>query len=95
MCHSVRPGVASVSDVQTVMPWAFWRRVSRTGVSVAWPALQPGRWVFDTHASLRFRDLKSPPLREVIPSATYSHVDSKADTPSWLSDDTANFGVSG
>ena len=23
----------------------FWRRVSRTGVSVAWPALEPGKWV--------------------------------------------------
>jgi hypothetical protein len=73
----------------------FWRRVSRIGVSVAWPALQPGRWVFDTHAGLTFRNLESPPLREVIPSATYSHTDSKADTPSWLSDDTANFGISG
>ncbi len=39
----------------------FWRRVSRTGVSVAWPALQPGRWVFDTHAPLIFKDLQARP----------------------------------
>ena len=32
--------------------WAilFWRRVSRVGVSVAWPALEPGKWVFEKHA---------------------------------------------
>ncbi|HTV01008.1 MAG TPA: DUF5916 domain-containing protein [Luteitalea sp.] len=80
---------------QVRMGVLFWRRVSRSGVSVAWPALQPGRWVFDTHASLTFRDLKAPPLREIIPSATYVHSDSKADTPSWLSSNTGEMGISG
>ena len=32
------------------MGMLFWRRVSRIGVSVAWPALEPGKWVFETHA---------------------------------------------
>lgn len=50
----------------------FWRRVSRTGVSVAWPALEPGRWVFDKHASLTFQALESVLTREVIPSVTFS-----------------------
>ena len=35
----------------------FWRRVSRAGVSVAWPPLEPGKWVFDKHASLSFGEL--------------------------------------
>ncbi|HEY1303618.1 MAG TPA: carbohydrate binding family 9 domain-containing protein, partial [Vicinamibacterales bacterium] len=30
----------------------FWRRVSRTGVSVSWPALEPGKWVFEKNAVL-------------------------------------------
>ena len=33
----------------------FWRRVSRAGVSVAWPPLEPGKWVFEKHASLGVR----------------------------------------
>ena len=32
----------------------FWRRISRAGVSVAWPPLEPGQWVFEKHASLTF-----------------------------------------
>jgi hypothetical protein len=28
----------------------FWRRVSRIGVSVAWPPIDPGTWVFEKHA---------------------------------------------
>jgi hypothetical protein len=30
----------------------FWRRVSRIGVSVAWPPLEPGKWVFEKNALL-------------------------------------------
>ena len=37
-------------DIQ--MGILFWRRVSRIGVSVAWPALEPGKWVFEKHAKL-------------------------------------------
>ena len=73
----------------------FWRRVSRSGVSVAWPALQPGRWVFDTHATLILRDLAARRVGELIPSAVYSHDDSLGDTRDWLSDDTGDFGLSG
>ena len=50
----------------------FWRRVSRSGVSVSWPPLEPGKWVFEKHASLVFEDLQARLPREVIPSTTYS-----------------------
>jgi hypothetical protein len=50
----------------------FWRRVSRLGVSVSWPAFQPGKWVLETVAPMTFSELRSRPLREVIPSATFS-----------------------
>ncbi len=73
----------------------FWRRVSRTGVSVAWPALQPGRWVFDTHATLTFRGLRGTPVREVIPSATYAHSEALGEGRGWRRDDHWHPGVSG
>lgn len=73
----------------------FWRRVSRTGVSVAWPALQPGRWVFDTHAPLLFRDLRAVPVREVIPSVTYAHSEARPETRQWTRSDVGDVGLSG
>ena len=53
----------------------FWRRVSRSGVSVSWPALGPGVWVFERHASLRFDNLAPRLAREILPSATYSRTE--------------------
>lgn len=50
----------------------FWRKVSRTGVSVAWPPLDPSKWVFETHASLRFDHLESRLPRDIIPSVNTS-----------------------
>jgi len=50
----------------------FWRRISRLGVSAAWPDLPPGQWVFNRHAHLVFSDLHQPKLLEVLPSVTYS-----------------------
>ena len=70
-------------DVQ--MGVLFWRRVSRLGVSVAWPALEPGKWVFQKHAKLRFADLQPRPTREFIPSATYSRSQERETPSSWTS----------
>ena len=39
----------------------FFRRVSRLGVSVSWPALAPGVWVFERHASLMFDRIEPRP----------------------------------
>jgi hypothetical protein len=61
----------------------FWRRVSRTGISVSWPALSPGRWVFEHHAPLVFNDLRAVPPREVIPSATFGVQQSRRNPSSW------------
>ena len=73
----------------------FWRRVSRIGVSVAWPALEPGKWVFEKHAAVTFDGLESVLTREVIPSVTVSS-NQLRDTPSrWGSiDRTGDFGFS-
>ena len=72
----------------------FWRRVSRIGVSVAWPALEPGKWVFEKHARLAFSDLQSRRVRELIPSATYSRADTRQTPTSWDNDDTGDLGLS-
>ena len=72
----------------------FWRRVSRIGVSVSWPALEPGRWVFEKHAALIFPDIQPRLPRQVIPSTTYARSQSR-DTPSaWgKADGVGDFGV--
>jgi hypothetical protein len=55
----------------TRMGILFWRRISRLGVSVSWPALEPGAWVFERHANLHFESIQPRLAREVLPSATY------------------------
>jgi hypothetical protein len=68
---------------QVRMGVLFWRRVSRAGVSVAWPPLEPGTWVFDKHASLRFDSLASVLTREVIPSVTFSSRQERESPEQW------------
>jgi uncharacterized protein DUF5916/cellulose/xylan binding protein with CBM9 domain len=82
------------SDVR--MGILFWRRVSRAGVSVAWPPLEPGKWVFDKHALLAFGELKPRLTREFIPSSTYVRTQSREAPSRWASaDDEGDFGISG
>jgi hypothetical protein len=81
------------SDVQ--MGILFWRRVSRTGVSVAWPALEPSKWVFQKHAKLAFTDIAARPTRELIPSATFSRNEERASPQEWGdADNTGDLGLS-
>ena len=65
----------------------FWRRVSRAGISVAWPPLEPGKWVFEKHASLTFDSLQSVLTREVIPSATFSRSQARSTPSAWAAAD--------
>jgi hypothetical protein len=82
------------SDVR--MGILFWRRVSRAGISVAWPPLEPGKWVFEKHASLSFGQLQPRLIREVIPSTTYSRTVHRAAPTSWgAADNTGEVGASG
>ncbi len=61
----------------------FWRRISRLGVSAAWPDIPPGQWVFNRHAHLLFDHVKQPPLIEVLPSATYSINQTRGPAGTW------------
>jgi hypothetical protein len=73
----------------------FWRRVSRLGVSVAWPPLEPNKWVFEKHATLTFETLDSVLPREVIPSVTVSSNQSRETPARWGAiDRTGDFGFS-
>jgi len=73
----------------------FWRRISRSGVSVSWPGLEPGKWVFEKHASLVFSDLRARLPREVIPSTTYSRNVARETPQGWgAADDEADIGIS-
>jgi Domain of unknown function (DUF5916)/Carbohydrate family 9 binding domain-like len=74
----------------------FWRRVSRAGISVAWPPLEPGKWVFEKHASLEFGELRPRLIREVIPSATFARTERRAAPSAWgRADNQGDVGASG
>ena len=78
------------------MGLVFFRKVSRIGVSYAWPEMAPGQWVFDRPAQLVFSNLKARRLVEVLPSVTYNIAQTRADESRWNSaDDKYNFGGSG
>ena len=78
------------------MGLVFFRKVSRIGVSYAWPELLPGQWVFDRPAHVVFSNLQPRRLVEVLPSATYNISQTRADEARWNSaDGKYNFGASG
>jgi hypothetical protein len=78
------------------MGLVFFRKISRTGVSYAWPEMLPGQWVFDRPSHVVFSNLKPRRLVEVLPSATYNISQERADEAGWNSaDDKYNFGASG
>ena len=73
------------SGKDVTMGILFWRRVSRTGVSAAWPQIPPGQWVFNSHSRLVFADLTQPRLIEALPSVTYGVQQTRAAPPGWNS----------
>jgi hypothetical protein len=78
------------------MGLVFFRKVSRIGVSYAWPEMLPGQWVFDRPAHLTFSNLKPRRLVEVLPSVTYNVSQERASSDRWAAaDDKYNFGASG
>src|SRR5690606_19411796 len=65
------------------MGMLFFRRNSRLGISWSWPELAPGEWVFEAHVPVAFGQLQQPLLLELIPSATRSANQARADARSW------------
>jgi hypothetical protein len=61
----------------------FFRRVSRLGVSVSWPAMSPGVWVFERHASLIFDRIQPRRVAELLPSVTYARNETRESPTTW------------
>lgn len=79
------------------MGLVFFRKVSRTGVSYAWPEMLPGQWVFDRPSHIVFADLKPRRLVELLPSVTYGVNQARQESsPAWAdADNDAHVGASG
>src|SRR5688500_15208170 len=71
----------SGSDVR--MGVLFWRRLSRPGVSTSCPEMTPSKWVFESNGTVAFDELQSQRLFEMIPSATFSGNQARADGTAW------------
>ena len=69
------------SDVS--MGVLFMRRISRLGMSWAWPEMPPGSWVFESHVPVVFSELTQPRLLEAIPSVTASRTQTRGDDQRW------------
>ena len=79
------------------MGLVFFRKVSRTGVSYAWPEMLPGQWVFDRPSHIIFSNLKPRRLVEVLPSVTYGvRQERDSSSPKWGdADNDTHVGASG
>jgi hypothetical protein len=61
----------------------FWRKLSRSGVSTAWPEIRPGQWVFESNATMVFDNLQARRLLDVIPSLTLSGAQGRQNRSRW------------
>jgi hypothetical protein len=50
----------------------FRRYISRLSLEGAWPEIEPGQSVFNTHTSIVYKGIKKPLKLELLPSITYS-----------------------
>src|SRR5688572_19425012 len=87
--------VRFVSGADVKMNVLFWRRISRLGMSVAWPEVPAGRSFIERQATMTLHDLKRPLTLEVIPSATYSRREERvSDDGFGEASDDPEFGLS-
>ena len=79
------------------MGLVFFRKVSRIGVSYAWPEMLPGQWVFDRPSHIVFNNLQPRRLVELLPSVTYGvGQERESSSSSWGdADSDAHIGASG
>ena len=82
---------------QVRMNLVFFRKISRTGVSYAWPEMLPGQWVFDRPSHIAFANLKPRRLVELLPAVTYGVNQARDETSSaWAeAEGKAHVGASG
>ncbi len=73
----------------------FWRRCSRLGVSGAWPAISPGKGLFNSLGKVVFGKLDKQLKLEFIPSVTYGSIWDRESPDKWSdSDNKTELGIS-
>ena len=78
----------------------FWRRISRLGVSGAWPMLDPGKGIHNSTSEVKYGELKKQLLLEFIPALTYGSIWDRENPEQWSDADdktevglTAKYGI--
>jgi hypothetical protein len=61
----------------------FWRRISRLGVSGAWPALVSGESRFKVMATMNLKNLESSRNIEILPSITHGSTRQRVSASKW------------
>jgi len=79
--------IRSASGNQVAMGVLFWRRISRLGLSGAWPQLPPGEGVFNSAARMVFAKLNSPLKLEALPSFTTGSIWDRESPERWTAPD--------
>jgi hypothetical protein len=73
----------------------FWRRISRLGLSGSWPALVPGKGMFNSTTTVEFEKLDKQLKLEFLPSITTGSIWDRQSPAAWSdADKSTEFGVS-
>lgn len=79
---------------QVKMGVLFRRYISRLSLEGAWPEIEPGQSVFNTHAAIVYKGLKKPLKLELLPSITYSNNRERLNLQQWGEKDIlTEFGI--
>jgi len=78
------------SGSQVAMGILFWRRISRLGLSGAWPQLPPGEGVFNSAARVVFKKLNSSLKFEALPSFTIGGIWDRESPDQWSAPDRSS-----
>jgi hypothetical protein len=73
----------------------FWRRISRLGMSGSWPALEPGKGMFNSATNVVFEKLDKQLKLEFLPSITNSSIWDRQNPAAWSdADKSTDIGIS-
>ncbi len=73
----------------------FWRRISRLGLSGSWPALEPGKGMFNSATNVVFAKLDKQLKLEFLPSITTGSIRDRQSPAAWSdADKSTEFGIS-
>jgi hypothetical protein len=76
------------SGAHVIMGILFWRKISRLGLSGAFPELKPGESTFTSRMGIPFEQLDAPQSLQLLPSITAAGDRERATPDRWHSADT-------